>query len=332
MPGIHPCLADKPALRVGFIGGFSGAGAVYGQPCRNGFELGINAVHGAHLKVIYEDDQFVPAKTIAAFHKLVEVDGVDVIIVLGSIPGSAVAPLIEQAKIPAIAWTGDSRISQGRSWIVRSWTNAAEEGKILAREAINRGYNRIAILSAIDNYSRAVIEGIKSGYTGDILESEEYAADVMDFRSVLAKLKAKSVSQVALCMGPGQSAAVAKQAVQLGLKIQFFGCETLNNQEESRLSNGGLNGTWFTTVPVEPWFRKLYKQRYGNQNTIGGAAVHYDLARLLSAAPTDLRGQALIQNLLQVKNKAGATGTFSIIKSDGEQHFELPVVIRQIRP
>ena len=227
--------AETISLRVGFIGGFSGPGSVYGQPCRNGFELGRAETGRNSLQVIYEDDQFVAAKTVAAFRKLTEVDRVDVLIVLGSIPSAAVAPLAQHKQVPTFAWTGDPGVSRGRSWIVRTWSSAVAEGQKLATEAAARRYNRIALLSSADNYSRAVKDGLQAAYPGEILIAEEFPADNMDFRTILTQLKSKSLTHAGICLASGQSAALAKQGLELGLRLKTFGCETLSDAQEGRL-------------------------------------------------------------------------------------------------
>ncbi len=44
------------------------------------------------MEVIYEDDQSSPARTVAAFNKLVEIARVGVVVTLGSTPSNAGAP------------------------------------------------------------------------------------------------------------------------------------------------------------------------------------------------------------------------------------------------
>ncbi|HQH26559.1 MAG TPA: ABC transporter substrate-binding protein, partial [Oligoflexia bacterium] len=68
-------------IRIGAILPLSGAGAGIGSALKSGLELGvreINArggVNGRQLSIIYEDTQSEPRNSVAAFKKLVELEG-----------------------------------------------------------------------------------------------------------------------------------------------------------------------------------------------------------------------------------------------------------------
>jgi ABC-type branched-subunit amino acid transport system substrate-binding protein len=90
--------------RVGLIGAFSGPAQVYGTVCKNGLEMARKDFKLDSFDLVYEDDEFSTAKTVAAFKKLVEVDKVKLVLSVGSGPSKAIAPLALRYKVPLIAW------------------------------------------------------------------------------------------------------------------------------------------------------------------------------------------------------------------------------------
>ncbi len=110
-------------ITVGWIGPLSGQYASYGKQVKAGTEIAVEEVNaaggidGRTLVVVYEDDQLDPKKGVAAFNKLVSVNGVPVVIqAAGSNVMLAQAPVAERKQVvlisptctsPAISDAGD---------------------------------------------------------------------------------------------------------------------------------------------------------------------------------------------------------------------------------
>jgi len=317
-------------FKVGFIGGFSGPGELLGTTCRNGFELAREEAHSPSLKIIYEDSQFSSAKTVAAFHKLTQVDKVDVVIVLGS-ASAAVAPLAESKQIPLIAWAGDPAVSSGRKWVVRTWSSAEVEGGRLATLVQRDNVKKPALVASEDNYSRAFLYGFRQRFRGAGVDLGTVMVSEMDFRSLLLKAIATKADSIVMCLGVGQSAALARQVRGMAVSVPLFGCETLNNPEEIRQAHGKLAGARFVSVVPHIAFVERYQKRFGMSASIGGAAIHYELFRLLNeiAAQTD-HTPALMQKLLSTTNRPSVLGLLGVVTQGGDQHFDLPIGVTEI--
>lgn len=317
-------------LKVGFIGGFSGPGELFGDSCRNGFELAREEAPGSPLKIVYEDSEFSSAKTVSAFHKLTEVDKVDLIIVLGS-PAAAVAPLAESKRIPLIAWAGDPSVSRGRKWVVRTWASAESEGEQLATVVRQGSIKTPAMIASEDDYSRAFLNGFRQTFSGPQVDLGTVNLAEMDFRSLLLKAISNKADAIVMCLGVGQSAALARQVRTLAISVPLFGCETLNNAEERRHALGGLGGARFTSVIPQRMFLERYEKRFGPSGSIGGAAIHYELFRILNeiAAQTD-RSSVLMQGILATTNRPSVLGPLTVVTEGDDQHFDLPIGIHEI--
>jgi branched-chain amino acid transport system substrate-binding protein len=318
--------------RIGFIGGFSGPGQAFGAAARNGFELAREELGDQHgLTVVYEDDQFDPKKSVAAFNKLVKQDKVDLIVVLGSTPASAVAPLAEQNHIPTIAWASASHIAKGRNWVIRSWASAHEEGAALAQKVHELGISKVASLAYSDQYAIGVLKGFSESYRSAHVSLGEVASSEQDFSALALQVKRRGVGAVVMCLSVGQGAQFAKQLRQLHLQIPFFGCETFNSASEIQLSQGSLVGAWFASVSASSNFESRYKTRFNADTSIGGAAVHYELFRILAEIwKPGMSREQVIQELLSIRGRNSTLGSFDIVAESGDQWFKLPVVLRQI--
>ena len=324
---------DAP-LKIGFIAGLSGPGKAYGEACRNGALLALADVPPGRLDVVFEDDQFIPAKTAAAFKKLTEIDGAKLILVAGSSSAMAIAPLAEEKRIPVIAWASDVRVAKERKYVLRSWVSGDAEGARLAAEAQRRATGNVAFLTTVSDYNRSVRDGFVHHYQGRIVLEDEYPYDAQDFHPFLMRAKERGTRAIGMCMNPGQPSLAARQARELGLQTPFFSCENVHDMAEVSASQGALNGTWFVTGDVKGWFSKRYREAYGNENVISGAAVNFDTVRLLAdiAAAAPGNPEEIMNALRAAASAGGALGTWKVRTEGGDQYFDIALTVKTITP
>ncbi len=319
-------------LKVGFIAPFSGGAKSYGDALKNGFEMALRQNKDNAVTVIYEDDAYTPAKTVGAFRKLVAIDKVDLLISCASSPSASIAPLAEQHKIPLIAWASDDRVAKGRSYVVRSWVSGGKEAQVAAEEARSRGIKKIAYLSVSTDYGRSIKEGMEKYFgINNILVNEEYLPDAIDFKPFFLKVKTAGVKDVGACLAPGMGALFARQARELGMKISLFGCEFFHDMKQVQQAQGALIGAWLVTGAAEDWFVEKYRQQFGNEDVISGAAIHYDIANLLQkVARAKVKGKDIIPALIAAGKQNGAIGPFRVISEEADQYFSIPLAVKEI--
>ena len=102
-------------IRVGMIVDLTGPVAFLGQEISAGAKLyfdHVNAqggVHGRKLELFVEDDGYQPARTVAAYRKLVDLDEVFCFVGnLGTPTTHAIMPMLEREKIPLFGPTAFS--------------------------------------------------------------------------------------------------------------------------------------------------------------------------------------------------------------------------------
>lgn len=322
----------KP-LKVGFIGSFSGPAQVYGDSAKNGFELALDELGRDWIKVYYEDDQFKPSLTVSAFNKLANINKVDLLISVGSTPSNAIAPLAQSRRIPLIAWASDRKVSLNRSFVFRSYPSGYAEGKAAAIEAKRRQYDKFAVFTTQNDYIQSWKNGFKENVTqASIVFEEEVSVEELDFKTTLLRAKNAGAKQIAICLNPGQSGTIARQASEIELKASFFGCEYLHNGDEVKSAHGALDDAWFATISVTDAFKHKYLNRFGNENVISGAANHFDIAHLLHKIVMDQGSEKLSSSIASSSISGGAVGDFVVRAMKGDQFFDIPLIIKEVSP
>lgn len=327
----YQAVADQQKLKVGFIAPLSGPAAAYGIASQNGFNMALSELGNKNVEVIYEDDQYSAAKTVTAFKKLTNVDKVDVVISVASTPSNAIAPLAEAAKIPLISWANDPKISKGRSYVVISEQSATVEGKLISDQAIKRGYRSVAYLSSVGDYQTAVAEGVSAGLKDRLVYHEEIASDEKDFRTVILKVKSKTPAAIGICFHPGQFGIFAKQLRDAKITVPLFGCNAMQDSSELEGSGDALAGAWFISASVDSAFEKKYIKQFGNNSAVSGAAVHYEIAKLLTELSDKyFSGINLIAALIESGNRNGAVGSFEVKSDANIQYFNIAMVVKTV--
>jgi len=318
-------------LKVGVIAPLSGNAQSYGFAIKNGLTLAEEEINDLNIKLIFEDDGFIPSRTVTAFKKLAIQEKVDLIISVASTSSMAIAPLAEAAKLPLIAWASNELVSKKRKYVLRSWPSGKTEGMIAASEAKRRGHKTAASIIAINDYGASVREGFYQSFPREILVlNEEYQGTNEDFRPALIKLKAKNPDVLLGCVNPGQVTQLAKQIKQLNIVTQLVGCENFHSMDEVNAAEGALSGALFATAPVTDEFRIKYQKRFGNEDIISGAAVHYDIYNLLHRFGNIVSREELLKKLLTSGLQHGAVGPFRVTEVEGDQFFDLGLVVKEI--
>ncbi len=334
--GFAPCLpvfADT-GNTIGFIAPLTGPTSRYGLAAQNGVALAREDGGEPPFRIIWEDDEFKPLRSAAAFRKLWQIDRAKLVVVLGSPPSNAVAPLAEAASVPLLAWASDEQAAQGRRWVVRLIPSGKRQGRLLGEEARRRGYRRIAVVTSANDYSNSIKSGLLTVFSGGSTPvAEEVPPDMDDFRALVTRISTKGADAIGLCLNSGQVGQFARQARGAGLSLPLFSCDTLNSAGEIAMARGALDGAWFISGRVSSSFRRRYLQRFGNDDVLWTAAVYYDLIGMLNGAASDAAGgKDLLQRVLEKKVENGAFGSYGFVVSpEGDRYLEQPLTIHEVR-
>lgn len=242
-------------LRIGVMVPLSGGAASYGNSVQRGVELAVED-SGANVELIFEDSKCAGPDAAAAASRLINVNRVDAIIgELCSDATTAAAPVTSGASVPLISPASTAPgISDLGEFVFRTISSDLKQGSFGAKLVSERGFSKLGILHTNEQYGvgfdavlkeRAPEEGI------EIIASEAIAADALDARAQIAKIKAAGPDSLYIISNaPQTSAAILKQVKEVGLGgVQLFGSEGLKSEDVVLGAGpGGAEGLVLTTV------------------------------------------------------------------------------------
>lgn len=324
--------AEDAPLRLGVIAALSGPAAPFGIAAKNGIELARSELGNKRdIKVIYEDDQFDPKKTVSAFRKLHSAGELDVLVTIGSTPSNAIASLAERHNVLLLAAASDKRVSEGRKFVIRTWRSGKEEGQRVGEEALRRGLKSVAVIMTRNDYHESLKRGFVSFFPSERLRMvEEYNPGGEDFKPFLLKAKRNRVDGVAMFLHPGGASLLSKQARAINYTPEFFSAIQLEDSRELEQSQGALKGAWYVTGGCTKEFQERYFERFQNTEIISLAALHYDLFHLLADYRGGVSSESLRNYILKRETFEGAMGQTAIRQTQDDQYFHIPLEVQNL--
>jgi len=117
--GLQTGRAESADVVVGYITSLTGSTASIGIPYQKGMEAARAKLEARGIKVIVLDDKSDPSTAVQDARKLIDVDKVDVLIGTAGLPSTAaMAPIIQEAKVPLIVTSTLAVPGEKGSWMV----------------------------------------------------------------------------------------------------------------------------------------------------------------------------------------------------------------------
>jgi ABC-type branched-subunit amino acid transport system substrate-binding protein len=268
--------------KIGVLASYTGEWGAYGQAYRHGIEM---ADVGGKATFIYEDDGFLPAKSVSAFRKLVDIDKISSVLVGDTVTAQAIAPIARKRKIPLFAWaSGDDRAFVNNPDAVRLWSTNAADISFVSGEIKRRGYKKLALFTTTHTYTGMWAQGLVEKFPGS--EWQDFSTAPESFQANLLKAKNGGFDAIGVCLSSGLNGRVAKQMRELRITLPLFGCNFLEASVDIQSAAGAFDGVWFTAPKLSGDFVGRYKERYGFTDHVVSAAIFHDAA-LLATHTTD---------------------------------------------
>ncbi len=297
------CGKDKNSsdtIKVGAIGPYTGAVAVYGTDCINGINLAaeeINAaggINGKKIEIVAEDDEGNPEKSVNAYKKIVTKDKAKFII--GSLTSGctqAITSLAQAQKVLQIAPAATApAITDAGDYIFRACFIDPFQGTVGAKFALETlGSKKAAILYDIGNdYSVGLTENFVKTFSngGEIVAQESYSTGDKDFNAQITKIKNANPDVVYLPDYYGTVALIAKQLRAQGVNTAIVGADGWDGLTDNAGDEvlGGFYSNHYandSTGGAVKQFVDAYTAKYSHTPT-AFAALGYDSLYLLKDA------------------------------------------------
>ena len=276
---------------------------------KHGFELALEEINSAQLGnarlvFITEDDRGTVDGAIEAFEKLIDQDGVPVILgPTSSSQSQAAFPIAQQNGVVALSPTsGASGLSALGDFIFRVTLTSdvlIPNSVKVTREQL--GYQRVAIIyDAIDVVSQSSYNGFTKALTEngvEILTREAYQTGDTDFSDQLTKIKALNPDAIFIAALPPDMPGIMIQGRELGIpaSIPFIVAQVTIDEIQAAgpAAEGLLFSTgWFSTAstPGNQVFVQNYRAAYGIEPN-AWAAQSYAAVYILAEAIGDAQSK-----------------------------------------
>ena len=322
-------------VKIGVILPLSERGATWGENVRDSFLLAHNELPEGkrnNFELIFEDDQLDPAKSVSAYTKLRDIDGVEAVVTVASGGTLAVGPLAEEDGIIMFALTNNPEATTDKNHVFRHFFLPNIDANKIKEEVVNRNHKKIAVftteqsgvLAIKDEFKKIIPEGV------EIVIETDFESNTKDFRTEIAKAREVGADSFGLFMMPGQIGIMAKQIRDSGATEQIFSIGTIDDANEIAVGGQAMEGIWVSGPegPL-PWFNESFKKSYGRDAGLF-AGNAYDVANILFGIFDKTRDQDELAKLAsEVKDFDGSMGNGMVM--DENNSIIIGAVIREIR-
>lgn len=343
---------ESEVIKIGVMGPLTGIRAMGGTYMRNGLEMALEEINskggvkGRKIKLVYEDTKYKPDVAISAFRKLVDVEGISLIIGFqNSSCLLAVAPLAEKKKVICIGYgTQSNKISNAGDYIFRTQIASREEIPAISDFIRNKlRISRIGVLYLNTDYGveyKNILKRIfEDKLGGKIVDMESFEVETKDYRTQLKKVVQHNPQAIFIIGASKHVGMIIKQAKEIGINTQWIASSPVESRDVLEIAGKLADGIIYpypydieSQDKQQKIFREKYKKRYGMiPNML--AANAYDALKILVKAIEKCGGDAknveCIKNeLYKVRNYHGASGVLSF-DENGDVHK--PIIIKTIR-
>jgi len=334
-----PVLPEK--IKIGSLMALSGFLGPMGQKIKLGVELAVKeinehgGINGRPVELIMEDTGTNPTQALEAFKKLVEVDGVQVVI--GPMASGEVMAIGDYANERHVVVISPSATSPEITtkfpddYLFRTVGSDALQGKALAEIMLEKGFNKIAILVLNNAYGIGIEEKAKEVLGDKVILTIRYDPTKMDFRTELDQIK-NSGADAVLYVGYYEDGRVMfRQALEMGLdNIQWVAAEGVYGESMFEVEEAAefMSRAVMGTRPIAPTgirgyqvFSEAFQKEFGEPPSMY-ADTAYDatmLAALAIAYAGEYNGTKIKDALTYVSQfYVGATGE-KVFDKNGDQ-------------
>jgi len=327
--------AEEPPIKIGGIFCMTGALAAMGDLISKGALLAVDEINadggvlGRDLELIIEDSATNDATAFEAYKKLVEVNGVQVVVgpmISGAVMSSGA--YAQDMQVPMVSPSATSPLITDQTWTqwaLRTCTLDDLQGGVLANIIIDEGYDTVAILVQDTPYGiglEDVITEIVEDAGVEVVESIRYDEEKLDYLTELNAIKDADPDVIVQVGYHTDSAIVYEQADGLGLGTKVWlvsegvvGMPPENYPAAAAFMAGtDFRGCTLAPEPDEPAYVAFVVRYEAQWNESPGVYCDtvYDAVKLIALAIEDAGeydGQEILYGLYELGDDyAGASG------------------------
>lgn len=339
-------------IKIGIIMPQTGFLSSPGQSVIKGINLFFDEFNSQNphnqIDLIFEDSKSDPKTGVNAINKLINVDGIKIIIGdLGSPIFLAMAPIAEQNNVVMISpGASNPKVRNAGDYIFRIYSSDEFDGKVMADYLVkNRNIKKVALLYFNNDYGVGLSKAFQKEFSqlkGNIVLTYSFDENSLDFKDLIIRLKQNNVENAYFVGSPKQDAAFLRQLKEASYKLNIYGVLSFEDSEFLNISRNTFDSVVYTTPYFDLENKDIQMQNF-KQNFINkyqtipdlNSALGYDVANILTLAlkNSDFKIERIKDELYKIKNFQGLTGNtcfdekgdvlkdvmIKVVKGDGSQ-------------
>lgn len=317
-------------IKLGLVLTLTGTGSQFGTAAQKGAGLAVEQLNKAgkvHVDTVVQDDQGTATSAVSAVKQLIETQGIKAIVgTSGSVAGVPSAPIANSNKVVMLSpWVSAPSFTSDGGYTLRTHLIITTLENQMGKYASTKlGVKHIAVMYANTVDAQAAAGAFQAAFKaggGDIVDTEVVPPGTTDLHSQLAKIAGHHPDSLYVFLINGTDMANAfKQAQSVGLKVRFFGPNTVNTPDFIKAAGSAAEGTTFAVpgfdinsdTPAVKDFVTAFTAKYGSAPDIVAANAYDDTNLLVQAIQAvGYDGTAIRTWLHGVKDYPGVSGTFS---------------------
>lgn len=299
----------------------------------------------AEHPTLLEDVRFVFAESAAAnggaeaaYKKLRETHGANVVYAIGDSASKTVAPLAEADQVPLFVATSAEDAGAGKHFVIRSHIAEGQVAETLGAFLAVKGYRKLAVVQNNQPATNRLIvdlrRRLKPSQNLDV--AGVFSVEEEDFRSTIIKIRSGGYDAIGVFLSPSQLPIFYKQLREFRFFAPTFGSDSFENSAVVERAEGLMDGAVFAQMSISEKFRNRFNKRYGSDSQIMFAAKAYDFAVLTGSVARAISRNPSAEELLKAfalhPEQTGVVGSYSYVERDGVgKAYVFPVVMKMVQ-
>lgn len=332
---------------IGALLPLTGDAAQWGAEPQKAIQMAIDEINlaggikGKKLRAIFEDTQASPKLATSALNKLITTDKIQVVI--GPISSSemlAIAPIANSNKVVLVSPSAtNNAITNSGDYIFRVINSDVIEGSAMATVIYKEFQHKKGAILATNSAGVVgigdIFEKTFTSLGGQILIYEKADEKSVDYKSILAKIKAAKPDFVYAIAYPKETGIMIKQIREVGFTGAIFSSQPAEDPQVVDIAGNAVDGVVYSTttltsevlgVPYEKFVEK-FKEKYSKAPG-SFATESYDALNIIAKvlSEVDENGTKIKDSLYSVKGYKGVSGEISF---DQNGDVNKPIVIKK---
>lgn len=340
-------------IKIGVITSLTGSLAAFGEAHKNGYAIALDEINakggvlGKKVELDFYDDQSKPDQAVQGVSKLVDQDGVPII--LGSYSSEstkAIVGTVTQRETPLIipTATADNVMDSKSPWVFRICAGANDYAKeTIAFLKANGAPKTMAIVYENTNFGQSNMKAMAAAAKEagiNLVAVESYEAKSPDYKAVLQRVKQANPEVIYFCSYLLDATTLMRQSREVDLNPRFYTSSGTGFAAAEFPTDKGAGKNAEYTFSVSQWlpeakwpgskeFDAEYFKRYKSHPAYH-AIQAYAVLQVAAAAINNAKSAEPAKIRDAIKNLNLTSTPFGPIKFENGQN-QHPVLITQIQ-